>query len=151
MSRIPIEFQLGPSIVAFLIIQRTMSGGRSNNSFWLRSDDPIIPGHRERDYGTRKRREKNERVENKSTTDHVTNCSTEIEMRLLKSVEHYPFDFTRVYGNTRWTLEHFEGGVGSKVLEVLGSENCWSESNIPACSRICRHFSSCTRPIDKLH
>lgn len=41
-------------------------------------------------------------VENKSTTDRVTNCSTEIETRLLKRpVEHYPFDFPRVYGNTR--------------------------------------------------
>lgn len=46
--------------------------------------------------------EKEKGRENKSTTDRVTNCSTEIETKLLKRpVEHYPFDLPRVYGNTR--------------------------------------------------
>lgn len=53
---------------------------------------------RERDEGNKRK----EGVENKSTTDRVTNCSTEIETKLLKRpFEHYPFDFPRVYGNTR--------------------------------------------------
>ena len=57
---------------------------------------------REREREGNKRKERDEGVENKSTTDRVTNCSTEIETKLLKRpFEHYPFDFPRVYGNTR--------------------------------------------------
>lgn len=56
---------------------------------------------KERERGN-KRKERDEGVENKSTTDRVTNCSTKIETKLLKRpFEHYPFDFPRVYGNTR--------------------------------------------------
>lgn len=50
----------------------------------------------------KKREERKGGEENISTTDRVTNCSTEIETKLLKRpVEHYPFDFPRVYRNTR--------------------------------------------------